>query len=71
MDVPSTENALTFATPASTTYRDRPSGDTWASNGRRPAGLEKPVEPAVQDFDPVAGEPVEPTRLNEPSAATA
>ena len=44
-DVPSIAKALTFATPASTTYRESPSGDTWASNGRRPAGLEKPVEP--------------------------
>src|SRR5215831_13402719 len=54
--VASTEKAETFATPASTMYRFLPSGETAASNGRRPVG---------------AFIPVEPTRVRVPSAATA
>ena len=33
---PSTAKTLTFACPASTTYRNLPEGSSWASNGRRP-----------------------------------
>ena len=56
MPVPSTAKTLTFATPASTTYRNPPSGETEASNGRRPVGLVMAVDPA---------------RASVPSAATA